>query len=45
MKSTLYVGGRMFDGAEAHDGQGILVTDGKIERIAPWPAPIEWSTV
>ncbi|MCP5374462.1 MAG: amidohydrolase family protein [Hyphomicrobiales bacterium] len=32
--TTLYAGGRLFDGAEVHDGQGLLVTDGKIARIA-----------
>ena len=33
--ATLYVGGRLFDGENVHDGQAVLEEGGKIKRVAP----------
>ena len=33
--ATLYVGGRLFDGEKALDGQAVLEEGGKIKRVAP----------
>jgi len=33
--ATLYVGGRLFDGEKAQDGQAVLEEGGRIKRVAP----------